>query len=112
MISKSCTSPAVAVPFNQYPSSKKNRTARNSLILLSIVETEKTALLHVKERPKYANYAEFILASIGFSVGLGNVWRFPQLAYEFGGGEFLGPYALYGDFFQSVFTRTCLFRRN
>lgn len=44
------------------------------------------------KREQFSARWVFILAAIGSAVGLGNIWRFPYIAYENGGGAFIIPY--------------------
>lgn len=43
-------------------------------------------------RPRWGGNFFFLMASIGSSVGLGNIWRFPSLTWKYGGEVFLPTY--------------------
>lgn len=46
------------------------------------------ALTPERRRETWNKKVEFLLAVIGFAVDLGNVWRFPYICYQNGGGEY------------------------
>eukprot|EP00916_Digyalum_oweni_P022701 GHVL01037584.1.p1 GENE.GHVL01037584.1~~GHVL01037584.1.p1 ORF type:complete len:629 (+),score=50.56 GHVL01037584.1:54-1940(+) len=46
------------------------------------------------ERERWSSRVSFIIASVGAACGIGNLWRFPSLAYAHGGGTFFIPYLL------------------
>lgn len=44
------------------------------------------------QKEQWGTRAGFIIAAISSAIGLGNIWRYPYIAYDNGGGAFLIPY--------------------
>ena len=50
--------------------------------------------MNKKERGSFTGGIGFVLAAAGSAVGLGNLWRFPYLAAQYGGGIFILVYII------------------
>mmetsp|Transcript_4829 Transcript_4829/g.6585 ORF Transcript_4829/g.6585 Transcript_4829/m.6585 type:complete len:653 (-) Transcript_4829:296-2254(-) len=47
-----------------------------------------------RHRERWSSRLAFYFAAVGSAVGFGNVWRFPSLCREYGGGAFFVPYLM------------------
>ena len=49
----------------------------------------------MEKREKFSSRLGFILISAGCAIGLGNVWRFPYITGQYGGGVFVLIYLFF-----------------
>lgn len=77
------------------PSDNDDKTVSTQSELLGLAgENGEQGSSEPAARAGWNSKVEYFLAQVGFSVGLGNVWRFPYLCHQNGGGSFLFLYVL------------------
>ena len=63
-------------------------------IFATIYKKNIVPIMKTENRGNFASKIGVLLATVGTAVGLGNVWRFPYVVGENGGGAFLLVYVL------------------
>ncbi|XP_067627802.1 sodium-dependent nutrient amino acid transporter 1 isoform X2 [Eurosta solidaginis] len=58
------------------------------------IKAEEPSSVANKPKEQWGNEIEFLFSCISLSVGLGNIWRFPYIAFQNGGGAFVIPYLI------------------
>ncbi|KAJ8939840.1 hypothetical protein NQ314_010969 [Rhamnusium bicolor] len=73
---------------------EKKDTNEDNNVITPPIEFARGPDDQIQDRAQWGNSVEFLMSCIAMNVGLGNIWRFPFIAYDNGGGAFLIPYIL------------------
>ncbi|XP_053689270.1 sodium-dependent nutrient amino acid transporter 1 isoform X2 [Sabethes cyaneus] len=85
----------VGSPENGLRGKEQSNGRDDGSLATQVVGTSSTASLdNSTGRDQWGKGIEFLMSCIAMSVGLGNVWRFPFIALENGGGAFVIPYII------------------
>ncbi|KAL5007796.1 hypothetical protein ScPMuIL_016602 [Solemya velum] len=76
------------------PSETLAQDVSSTAVLMKLDDDLVGNIQEVPNRGNWSGRFDFLMSLLGYSVGLGNVWRFPYLAYSNGGGAFVFPFIL------------------
>lgn len=80
------------------PVNSRTRTMSTDFVVVDaggeagVVKASPSSSTAQQQRELWSSRSAFLCTAVGASVGFGNVWRFPSLVYQYGGGAFFLPY--------------------
>lgn len=77
----------MAVDILQNPNEQLVQDVSSTAVLTPLDDDLVGEVKELEDRGNWSGRFDFLMSLLGYSVGLGNVWRFPYLAYSNGGGK-------------------------